>query len=244
MSGLNDEGARIEWLEQRLADVPADDHWLAAAEVSELDRLRVPKRRSEWRLGRWTAKLAAATVTGVDLTPASFGRFEVRRLPSGAPQIFHRGLPVDFTISLTHRAGRAACAVSSSCAALGCDLEVAEPRSDAFVRDYFCDSEQSWLASAVGRGNLWVATLMWSAKESTLKALGIGLTMDTRELLVTVGDCHADPGGDSNWRPIWVESKEQIFSGWWQHSQGLLRTVVASPAPSIPQVCRATVPAG
>lgn len=226
---------QIDWLEQGLADVPADNDWLSATETCELNRLRVPKRRSEWRLGRWTAKLAASMVMGIDAVPALFRLFEVRRLPSGAPRICHLGLPVNFAISLTHRAGRAACAVSSSCTALGCDLELAEPRSDAFIRDYFSDAERALLASPFGRGHLWLATLMWSAKESTLKALGVGLTMDTRELLVTVGDPGASSAG-ATWQPISIECKRQIFSGWWQHSQGWLRTVVASPAPLPPHV--------
>ena len=37
-------------------------------------------------------------------------------------------------ISLSHRAGRAICCVSTSIAALGCDLELIEPRSSGFIK--------------------------------------------------------------------------------------------------------------
>ncbi|HYO12312.1 MAG TPA: hypothetical protein VE685_03840 [Thermoanaerobaculia bacterium] len=39
---------------------PADDAWLTPNERETLDRLRLPHRRSDWRLGRWVAKRAVA----------------------------------------------------------------------------------------------------------------------------------------------------------------------------------------
>ena len=50
----------VYWLEQSAADVPAEDEWLSESERTVLAGLRFPKRRADWRLGRWTAKCAAA----------------------------------------------------------------------------------------------------------------------------------------------------------------------------------------
>ena len=38
--------------------------WLSAAEIDQMTGLRFPKRRREWRLGRWTAKHAVAACLG------------------------------------------------------------------------------------------------------------------------------------------------------------------------------------
>jgi len=50
----------VYWLEQTEADVPAEDDWLSEREAVRLGRMRIPKRRADWRLGRWTAKRALA----------------------------------------------------------------------------------------------------------------------------------------------------------------------------------------
>jgi 4'-phosphopantetheinyl transferase len=50
----------IYWLEQTEADLPAENQWLSAREMLRLARMRFAKRRTDWRLGRWTAKRALA----------------------------------------------------------------------------------------------------------------------------------------------------------------------------------------
>ena len=56
------------------------------------------------------------------------------------------------TISLSHRSGAAICAVAPAGVDLGCDLEVIEPRSEAFVADYFTVDEQALVAQVVRGG--------------------------------------------------------------------------------------------
>ena len=58
--------AGVVWLQRRLHDVPAGDEWLSARELDVQARLLVPKRRADWRLGRWTAKAALAMVLAVE----------------------------------------------------------------------------------------------------------------------------------------------------------------------------------
>ena len=136
----------VQWLEQRAADVPADDGWLSPLERAHLDGLRFPKRRADWRLGRWTAKHALARCLQLEIGPLA--GIEIRPAASGAPEVFLANRPVLVSISLSHRAGVAACAVAPAGAMLGCDLELLEPRSDAFLADYFAAAEQQLIVTS------------------------------------------------------------------------------------------------
>src|SRR5208282_5095496 len=138
----------VYWLEQTEADVPTENDWLSANEAVCLNALRFPKRRADWRLGRWTAKCALSATLDVPAHPKAFKRIEIRPAPSGAPEAFFDNQPAGTAISLSHRSGIAACAVAMSGGEIGCDLEVVEPRSDAFVADYFTIEEQALVARA------------------------------------------------------------------------------------------------
>ena len=58
--------AGLGWLTRELAEVPPGEDWLSARERRALSRLSVPKRRAEWRLGRWAAKAAVAACLGAE----------------------------------------------------------------------------------------------------------------------------------------------------------------------------------
>ena len=194
--------------------------------------MRFPKRRADWRLGRWTAKHAAAHYLGLAADPQSLARIEIRAAASGAPEVFIGDDPAPLAISISHREGVAACAVAGPEAALGCDLEFVEPRSDAFASDYFTEAEQALVARASPSDRTQLLALLWSAKESVLKALRMGLRIDTRSVAV-------DPlvelaVGASDWRPLRAQHEGQVFHGWWRQADNLVRTMVAAPAPASP----------
>ena len=222
----------VYWLEQTEADLPSGNDWLSSDEARQLDRLRSAKRRADWRLGRWTAKRAMALCLGIPGRPEALAKIQICAAPSGAPAVvFDAQLAKQFaiqpsarSISLSHSSGRAVCAVALSGAALGCDLEEIAPRSDAFVADYFTTQEQATVAGTSPADRPLVSTLIWSAKESALKALQAGLRLDTRSLIVSVND---SPG---NWHPLHVRKVDdgQIFVGWWQKGDGFVRTLVSS----------------
>ena len=69
-------------------------------------------------------------------------------------------------------------------AELGCDLEIVEPRSDAFIADYFTAEEQALIERTSAADRSLLLALLWSAKESALKALRAGLRLDTRSVIV------------------------------------------------------------
>ena len=226
------------WLEQTEADVPAHDDWLSSDEAALLSRMRFPKRRADWRLGRWTAKRAAAAYLDLPTDSRALREIEVRPAPCGAPELFVGNAPAVVTISISHRAGVAACAIAMSGAALGCDLELVEARDASFVADYFTREEQDSISRESEQDQPWLVTLLWSAKESTLKTLRQGLRADTRSVAVTL-DTRANhnpgAGGVGRWHPLLVQHAEaEILHGWWQSSGQLVRTLVALPAPMAP----------
>jgi 4'-phosphopantetheinyl transferase len=231
-----DQTMDVYWLEQTATDVPVENDWLNASEAVRLNGLRFPKRRADWRLGRWTAKRAVAVCLNLPLDRHTLAGIEIRPAPSGAPEVFLANTPAHATISLSHREGTAVCAVVLSTAALGCDLEMIEQHSDAFVADYFTTEEQKLVADTPAVDRLRLLALLWSAKESMLKALHAGLRLDTRSVIVSpVHEDEADECAADAWHPVRVSGANgEIFHGWWRHTDDLLRTVVAAPPPIPP----------
>jgi 4'-phosphopantetheinyl transferase len=248
----------IFWLQQTMADVPTDNTWLRASEVLCLTGMKVAKRRNDWRLGRWTAKRAIAAYLGWRVESSFLGDIEICPATSGAPEAFIAGQRATLGVSLSHCAGRAIAALVPSGEAVGCDLERIEPRIDEFMRDYFTPEEQLLVEKMPAPERPALVTLLWSAKESALKALGQGLRLDTRSLSVNVGDgqgiaghlaggsqmasgqgiqhpsCEPEPAG---WRALQVfcSDRNRIFYGWWQANCIFVWTVVAG-APLLPPV--------
>jgi len=135
--------------------------------------------------------------------------------------------------SVTDCAGWAICVTSPmEPLAVGCDLELVEPRSPGFVDDFLTTTEQRLVGLCVaGEERDAVVNLIWSAKESALKVLGTGLRRDTRTLDVTP----APPRGDG-WGTLAVRAVEgTVFPGWWRREGRFLVTIatrVAAPPPA------------
>lgn len=222
----------VYWLEQTQADVPAENDWLSTKEAGFLGSLCFPKRRADWRLGRWTAKRAVASCLQLPDSPPALAKLEICRAPSGAPEVFIDNKRAALTISLSHRSDRALCAVGPAGVELGCDLELIEPHSDAFLADYFTAEEQALVARRPASERLRLLALLWSGKESALKALHAGLGLDTRSVIVDL----VNPAiGSPGWCPFRVRSTSgKIFYGWWQSSDPVVRTLVAAPPPAPP----------
>ena len=212
----------VYWLEGSASELPVSDDWLTAGERERLASLRFPKRRADWRLGRWTAKRAVA----IYLELPSLEAVEIRAAPSGAPEAFVAGERAPLALSISHRRSVAVCAIGVGAMSIGCDLELIEPRSDAFVADYFTAEEQGLIAREPEMANV-----VWSAKESALKAMGEGLRLDTRCVVVHCGIA----AGDVGWRPLRVRrTGGETLDGWWQSDGEFVRTMVASPPPQPP----------
>lgn len=217
--------------------------WLSPLERDLLEQARGPKRRREWLLGRLAAKrlvqreLARATGAFVPARAIS-----IERAADGAPVVRCQGngaCAERWSLSLSHRAGFAWCALATAPGTrIGVDVELIEQRSPAFATDYFTAEEQQAAAVAPPerRDELWTA--MWSAKESALKVLRLGLSVDARSVCCALrGDgqlgwsplvarCCSDP-------PLLVElafSSETTLGGSWRRHGPLVLTVVQSPS--------------
>jgi 4'-phosphopantetheinyl transferase len=213
------------WLARAEEQLPAGEDWLTAMERRYAGNMRYAKRRTDFLLNRWTLKLAVAQVLGWPDDDAALGLIEARPAADGAPELYVDGQPAGQGVSLTDRAGSAACLIAAEPSALGCDLELVEPRSDAFVRDYLTGPERDLVASA-GPAHDVAANLIWSAKESALKVLRTGLRRDTRSVEVTVADLTPPEGA---WSPLQVRTAEgAVFGGWWRRSGPWVLTTCAS----------------
>ncbi len=220
----------IYWLEQNECQVPFGDQWLSAGERAHLAGLQIPKRRVDWRLGRWTAKSAVAGYWNLSRALEALATVELRPAPSGAPEVFLHGRTAPIALSLSHSSGTGLCTIAPAGAAVGCDLEKVETRSAAFLSDYFTGEERNLVAQTPAGMRDQVVTLLWSAKESVLKALSCGLRMDTRSVnAVPAGDPSAN---GAHWsRVSAAHTNGTTFNGWWRESRHFVYTVVADPPP-------------
>src|SRR6202008_3748895 len=109
----------VYWFEQKEADVPAVNDWLSANEAFCLSGLRIAKRRTDWRLGRWTAKCALSAYLEMPANPRVLNKIDSRRAPPGPPEALFGEQPAAVTISLSHRSGVAICAVAMSGVEMG-----------------------------------------------------------------------------------------------------------------------------
>jgi 4'-phosphopantetheinyl transferase len=227
----------MKWLARGEPQLPRDASWLSPAEGRRAAGMRFTKRRTEFLVARWTAKQAVTRLVGPDIDPT---RVEVRHHVTGAPEAWLDGCPLDVGISLTDRAGWAVCLLGGAPGAVGCDLELVEPRSPGFVHDYFTPAEQR----RIGADPL-AANLFWSAKESALKVLRTGLRRDTRTVEITVEAAvgtavgaalgtavgAAAGGGGGEWAPLTARTVEgAVFPGWWCRFGDFVLTVAARGA--------------
>lgn len=221
---------KVRWLLRTAADVPEHDDWLSARERATLARFTAPHRRAEWRLGRFTAKRALAA--GLNGIGDALVRVEVHALANGAPRAFLDGRLLPFAISLSHVGGIACCALADAGSALGCDVEPVAERPGPFMEDFFTAAERERVAAACEAERGRLASLIWSAKESALKALETGLRLDTREVETVLP--HGRPV--DGWRPVSVYYRvgRITFCGWWRVDGGHVVTVVGRPALPLP----------
>lgn len=214
-----------QWLARAEWQLPPEVRWLTMTERRHAESMRYTKRRMDFLLNRWTLKLAVTRVLGWPEDDAVLARIEGRTARDGAPELFVDGQPAGRGVSLTDRAGCAACLVADGPAAVGCDLELVEARSDAFVNDYLTEPERD-LVTAAGPARDVAANLIWSAKESALKVLRTGLRRDTRSVEVTVEDLTPP---EHVWSPLQVRAVEGLsFGGWWRLSGSFVLTACAS----------------
>ena len=219
--------SRVHYTIQVQQQLPADLDWLTPAEKTRFEGFRFAKRRGDWLLGRWAAKVALLGDAG--LPQRDIDRFEITTAADGAPLPRFDGEPYAVALSLSHSHDRALAAVLQNATALGCDIELVEPRSAGFVDTYFTAGEAEAVKQAEPALRDQLITLIWSAKESTLKALRTGLRADTRSVQVVL----ADLATASGWRAGRTVTRDDgEFACRWRRDGHFIATLVTrDPVP-------------
>jgi len=206
--------------------------YLTPYELERLSMLRFPKRRAEWLHGRWTMKYLLRHSAG-EYAALSATLVQLKNEPEGMPYLekMPEAKRLAVPISISHREHRAFCALTTARSIrVGVDLELVEPRPPSFLQDFFTAQEYaSGLALSGLERDVWF-TLLWSLKESVLKAVGKGLRLDTRS--VEIKQVEDLPGAlhESGWRQAFVvfEMHEAVqWRLWWRYQDHFVYTIAA-----------------
>jgi 4'-phosphopantetheinyl transferase len=185
---------------------------LSAGELDLCRKLKTAKRRRDWLSGRIAVKrlvrrkLAAA---GVRL---ELNAIEVYNHESGEPYVklpALSGLGLNIRVSISHSRQYALAAMAEQGARLGADVETIEPREKGWLDLMAHESER--IQAVVT--NPAAQTVLWTLKESVLKVLGVGLTVDLHDVrfvqdedgtpVVNIGPVRLELHGKA--RRVWEE---------------------------------------
>ncbi len=198
---------------------------LTPAEQKYFEQLKAEKRRHDWLLGRWTGKRLMQAVIGkgiplnaIEILPAEDGAPMVRVQASQG-----RG-PWMLSISHSHDCGF--CGGVEGDVPLGVDIERVEARTEGFARDYFVGEELALVETTPREGRDGIVTAIWSAKEAALKAIRVGLLLDTSAVTCL------PQGNGLDWSPLTItwnalklKRAAPALTGWWRRQGDFVLTL-------------------
>lgn len=208
----------------------AKEDFLALQEKERLTCLRFQKRRQEWLHGRWVAKCLIKGVLS-DFDGLTLSEIVIQNRLDGSPWAFVRGQEVQGDLSISHCEDWACAAFSRSTdITLGIDVEKVENRDPAFYTDYFTNREvkNKDLFPEIPKEKYY--TFLWSAKESVLKALKLGLRIDTRKIEILPKDFDRTTGSSAiKWFPFLVRvfGRDENWSGFGQIREQFVITLAS-----------------
>ena len=187
-------------------------------EREHLAQMRFALRRNSFILGRQAAKRLLKRCCS-ELERVSPDRISIENDPCGAPfaRVDSNRLPG--CLSISHSGSRALCGYTSDPVGIGIDLEEIQLRSKNFLLDYFTPEEISEVESLPPERQPMLVTAAWSAKEAVLKALRMGLRVDTRQVVVCFPEMGLFTEAASAWMPFIVHKApkpEYHWQGWWR----------------------------
>ncbi|NYT34695.1 4'-phosphopantetheinyl transferase superfamily protein [Rhizobium sp. WYCCWR 11128] len=179
---------------------------LSPDELERAATYRFERDRASFVAGRYLLRKLLSVQTGISpskvpLSPDRHGklRLEGRERPQ---------------FSLANTDGLVAVAVASGCDHLGIDCERVDTEIEAAAVDNYCSAdERRWLMELPASERTRAAIALWTLKESHLKALGVGLREDPRNVAFSWKDgipVMVDGGDrDRRWHHRLVESGSQ-----------------------------------
>lgn len=225
----------IHWLLQTYTDLPPATgvgvgcDFLSPAEQLRLASFKLAKRRQEWLLGRWTARRLVQQLMAAQGQQLALSSIGITNAADGAPEF---QLPAEvaddmaWSLSISHRVDYAFCAVNTAGRPIGADIERIEPRSAAFVGDFFTPAEQALIFAASPAERALLSNLIWSAKEAVLKVLRHGLRVDTRRVECLPGFAVAD------WQPLSIRCDPRLSNvplcGHWRRAGDYVLTLACT----------------
>lgn len=148
---------------------------LTTAEQAVYRGFKTRKRQVEWLAGRIAVKQLYIKLSHNRYNPLDLS---VAREGTGAPYLIEGDIRTSGRISISHTAGCVVVLLTKSELRIGIDLEEVSSREPAFITDYFTPMEQNYIRGNQPLTMEFRANLLWSAKESVLKAISTGLGVD------------------------------------------------------------------
>lgn len=212
---------QVFWSLADRSEIEKENPFLSEAEQAIFDRFRFELRRNSYLAGRWVAKDLIKKALSLD---NAFCEISILNESSGKPYAIIGDIPLDGELSISHGGCWAVAALSVDGLRVGVDVEVVTPRPKSFVGDYFTSDEIEILECRLENYDRAV-TLIWSAKEAMLKALGLGLRLDTRRVWV---DSYNNPkeGNPEGWNRLTLGTIDDTWSGYWRQIEGAVLVFV------------------
>jgi 4'-phosphopantetheinyl transferase len=200
------------------------DHF-SSEELIEYKQFRIPKRQEEWIASRIAGKRLINKVLKTEGLRHS--DIMIKKERSGQPYVWIQGIGrIPGGFSLSHSNGYVLCGHTSSVeSGFGLDLEMIESRSLEFVQDFFSNQEIKKYHGLSDQERNEYATLVWSAKESFLKAVGVGLSIDTKKIEIVDASRKSNNSVWSECLVVFNAQKGLFYRILWQRVGNFIWTV-------------------
>ena len=203
-----------------LAEGAAPAGVLSAEERAQYEGFRVPKRRRDWLLGRWTAKNLVRAYLTAGGRPTQLDGIVIIANPDGSPYATVAGARLPLSLSISHSGESSFCALTPLAGTtVGADVEMIEPRPVSLAEQFFTQEELAGVLAQSEDERDFLITLVWSAKEAFLKCMRQGLRVDTRAVTVRIWEALSDEEG---WQMLEVVADADllragsVYQAWWR----------------------------
>lgn len=163
---------------------------LTEREIFCWQKIRVPKRKKEWLLGRYTAKLLLQSYLQKDYNnEILLTDVELLSKPNTKPELEIQGKHIVNTdLSLSHTANIAVAAITTKeNFKVGVDIEKTRKLDEKVCKYFLSDVELAQIKNNPLEKDRLI-TILWTLKEATLKALRIGLNGSLKGITIDISD--------------------------------------------------------